>query len=49
MQLSLKVKPSSQFFLHFWNVDESLDTSKQKITLIADVFPKLRIPKNVVR
>ena len=35
--------------LHFWNVDKILDTFKQKMTPMADVFRKLRIPKNVVR
>ena len=49
MQLSKKKKLLLKFFLHFWNVDKILNTIKKKMTLIADVFPKLQIPKNVVR
>ena len=36
------------FFLKFWNVDEILNILKKKITLRANLFPKLRTPKNVV-
>ena len=49
MQLSKKQKAFSNVFLHFWRVDNILNTFTKKVTLIADVFPKLRIPKNVVR
>ena len=37
------------FFLHFQNLHQILNIFKQKITLIADSFPKLRTPTNVVR
>ena len=48
MQLPKKLKAFSQVFMHFWNLDKILNTFKNKMTLIADVFSKLRIPKNVV-
>ena len=48
-QLSQKQKAFSQFFLDFRNVHEILNICKQKMTFIADLFPKLRTPKNVVR
>ena len=35
--------------MHFRNVHEILNICKKKMTLIADLFPKLRAPKNVVR
>ena len=37
------------FFLDFRNVHEILNICKKKMTFIADLFPKLRTPKNVVR
>ena len=37
------------FFLLFWNLHQILNILKQKMTLIAYVFRKLRTPKNVVR
>ena len=37
------------FFLDFRNVHEILNICKQKMTFIADLFSKLRTPKNVVR
>ena len=37
------------FFLDFRNVHEILNICKQKMTFIADLFAKLRTPKNVVR
>ena len=53
MQLSRKQKVFQKFFLHFWNVDKILNTfikkKKKKMALIADVFPKLRIPKGIFR
>ena len=49
MQLSQKQKTFSQFFLHFWKVDKILNSFKLKMLLIADVFSKLRTPKNVVK
>ena len=33
------------FLLHFWNVHEILNIFKKRMTLIADVFPKLPSPK----
>ena len=48
-QLSQKQKAFSQFFLHFRNVHEILNICKKKMTFIADLFAKLRTPKNVVR
>ena len=49
MQLSKKQKAFSNFFLRFWNVDKILNTFRKKMTLIADVFLKLAIPKNVAK
>ena len=53
MQLSQKRKTFSDFFffffLHFLNLDSILNIFEQKMTLRADVFVKLRTPKNVVR
>ena len=49
MQLSENKKLFGNTFLHFWNVDKILQTSRQKITFIADIFQKLQIPKHVVR
>ena len=37
------------FFLHFLSLDSILNSSKKKMTLIADVFLNLRTPKKVVR
>ena len=48
-QLSQKQKACSKFFLDFRNVHEILNICKKKMTFIADLFPKLRAPKNVVR
>ena len=50
MHLSQKQERLSQFlFLHFWNLDKILNVFQKKKTLIADVFPKLRTPKNVIK
>ena len=49
MQLSKKQKLFSNFLLHFPNLDSILNFFKKKTTLIADVFFKLRTPKDVVR
>ena len=38
-----------EFFLHFPNLHEILNIFKKKMTFIADLFPKLRTPKDVVR
>ena len=37
------------FFLHFRNWHEILNICEKKMTLIADLFAKLRTPKNVDR
>ena len=37
------------YFLHFGNLHEILNICKKKMTFIADLFAKLRTPKNVVR
>ena len=49
MQVSKKRKAFSVFILHLWNVAKILNTLTKEVTLIADVFQKLRIPKNFVR
>ena len=49
MQFSKKQKAFLKFFLQFSNVYKILNTFSKKITLIANVFSKLQIPKNVVR
>ena len=49
MQLSKKQKAFAGFFLQFWNVYKILNTFRKKMTLKANVFAKLQIPKNVVR
>ena len=43
------MKPFLNFFLHFWNLVEIWNIFKEKRTLIADVVPKLRTPKNTFR
>ena len=48
MQLSRKKKKIfSIFFQHFGNLVEILDIFEKTVTLIAEVFPKLRTPKNM--
>ena len=47
--LNNKKSFSEYLFLHFRNLDLILIIFKKKMTLIADVFLKLRTPKNVVR
>ena len=37
------------FFLRFRNLHEILNICRKKMTLIADLFAKLRTPKNLVR
>ena len=49
MQLSQKQKAFSPFFRKIWSVDEILHIFKKQMTLIANAFPKLRTPKNVLR
>ena len=49
MQLPLKEKSLSQFFSSFLKWRYNSAYFQQNLTLIADVFPKLRITRNVVR
>ena len=49
MQLFEKEKNLSPFFLHFWNLHEILNIFQKKKTPIADEFPKLWTPKNVLK
>ena len=49
MLLSRKQKTFSRFFSSFFKSALNLEHFKKKMTLIADVFPKLRTPKNMVR
>ena len=47
--LSQKHTAFSQFFLATSKSTLNFEFFKKKMTLIADLFPKLRTPKNVVR
>ena len=49
MQLSQKKNFFPNFLLKIWKIDEIFNTFKKKMTLIANVFPNLQTPKNVVR
>ena len=46
--LSLKQKIFSDFLLRFWNLYEMENIFKKKENLLAQVFPKLLTPKEVV-
>ena len=48
MQWSKK-KLFPNFLLHFWNLDQSLNILKKKMTLKAYVFRRLRTAKDVLR
>ena len=48
-QLSLKQKAFSEFFLAFSKSTLNFQHFQKKMTLIADLFMKLRTPKNVAR
>ena len=48
MHLSQKQEKFSEFFFQFLKSIINFKHFKQKKTLIADVFPKLRTPKNVL-
>ena len=48
-QLSQKQKAFAQFFLPVSKSTLTFEHFQKKMTLIADLFPKLRTPKNVVR
>ena len=47
--LSLKQKTFSEFFSAFWKSTLNFEHFQKKMTLIADVFPKLLSPKKVIR
>ena len=49
MQLSQKPKTFSQFVSAFLKARLNLDIFNEKVTLIADVFAKLRTPKCVMK
>ena len=49
MLLSRKQKTFSQFFSSFLKSRFNFEHYQKKDDLIADVFPKLRTPKNMVR
>ena len=49
IQLSIKPKKFSQFFLDFRNVDSIFIILKKKMTLIASVLFNRGTPKNVIR
>ena len=48
MQLSQKQKTFSQFVSSFFKATLNFEQFQKKMLLIADVFPKLRTPKNWV-
>ena len=48
-QLSQKQKAFSEFFRPFSKSTLNFEHLRKKITFIADLFPKLRTPKNLVR
>ena len=49
MYLSQKQKPISQFFFGFLKSILNFKHLPKKMTLIADVFPEIQAPKNMVR
>ena len=51
MEVSQKQKRFLNFFFfwHFENIFQILNIFQKKMTLIAEVFPELRAPKNVIR
>ena len=49
MHLSQKQKIFSEVFFAFSKSTENLQHFQTNLTLIAYVFPKLRVPKDVVR
>ena len=49
MELSKKKKLFLNFLFHFWNLHQTLNVSKEKMIVIANVFPKLRTVKNLLR
>ena len=49
MQIYRKRKIFSRSFLHILNLHSILNIFKKKMTVLADVFLNLRIPKNLIR
>ena len=49
MQLSEKRKTFSMFLFHFWMLHQILNILKEKMIVIANVFPKLQTVKILVR
>ena len=49
MLLSQKERLSLNFSPHLWNLHSILNIFKKKMTLIANVFPKLPSPKKMIR
>ena len=49
MQLSQKQNYFSYFIVDFWNEVRILNISKKKMTLIGQIFPKLRTSENMVK
>ena len=49
MQLSQKQKYFSYFIVDFWNEVQILNIFKKKMTLIGQIFPKLRTSENMVK
>ena len=49
MQLSQKQKSFSEFAFAFSKAKSNFEHFQKKMTLVIDVFAKLRTPKNVVR
>ena len=49
VQFSQKQNTFSEFFLDIQNLHSILNICQKKITLIADVFPEIPAPKNMVR
>ena len=49
MRVSERQRTFSRFFLAFLKSSLNFEHFEKKMSLIADVFPKLRTPKNVVR
>ena len=49
MELSQKQKTFSEFFSSYLKSSLNLEHFKKRITLIPDILPKLRTPKNMVR
>ena len=49
MHLSLKQKYFCEFFCKLFQSKSNFEHFSKKMTLIANLFPKLRTPKDIVR